>query len=202
MAIEYISDMELDQKLGANRAVVVLYSFEQENDLKMSRILGRIQAERSDDVRFFAIKLDDEQKRAQRHGITVAPVVRVFVGGKPVAQTAGIQAREAISRQIDAVVNRPVEELTILSIKECEVRVTKGEWMNAVTSGLLAGVVFSVAIHYLQGVFVFMVPAIALGFFILNDNFRFSWEQKALAIGLMLVVGLFGGDFLRWAYAK
>jgi len=202
MAVEYISDVDLDKKLESSRAVVVLYSFEREYDLKMLRILGRIATERTDGVGFYTVKLGEERNRAQRHGITVAPVVRIFVSGKPVAQIAGLQPREAISRQIDAVANRPIEELTVLTVKQCEVQVIKGEWMNAVASGIFAGVAFGVGIHYLEGVFRFAVPATAVGFFILNDNFRFSWPQKALAIGLMLVVGLYGGDFLRWAYAK
>jgi hypothetical protein len=197
MAIEYISDAELEGALGSNRCVVVLYSFEGEYDLRTWRMLDRIANERNDDVRFYAVNLDGDKQRQRRHSVTAAPIVRIFMRGNPVAQMAGVHARDQVARRIDEIVNSRPEELSVLTEKESEVRVVKGEWTIAITSGILAGAVFRFALLHLSGVLVLMVPASAAGFLIFNDNFRFSWEQKATAIGLMLAVGFLRVDFLR-----
>ena len=105
MTIEYVSDLELKKKLESDRPVVVLYSLERDADLKMLRILGRIAEDRNDDAHFCAVKLSSHPERAEQHGVRAAPVVRLFVGGNPVAQIAGLQPRDAISREIDSVVN-------------------------------------------------------------------------------------------------
>jgi hypothetical protein len=157
----------------------------------------RIANERNDDVRFYAVNLDGDKQRQRRHSVTAAPIVRIFMRGNPVAQMAGVHARDQVARRIDEIVNSRPEELSVLTEKESEVRVVKGEWTIAITSGILAGAVFRFALLHLSGVLVLMVPASAAGFLIFNDNFRFSWEQKATAIGLMLAVGFLRVDFLR-----
>ncbi|PKK81993.1 MAG: hypothetical protein CVT49_16055, partial [candidate division Zixibacteria bacterium HGW-Zixibacteria-1] len=113
----------------------------------------------------------------------------------------GEDQRDDIIREIDSVLSRPVEELQPLDKEELKVRVQGGEWGNAITSGIVAGIVLGFALQYFQGVLMLMVPAAAIGFFIFSSNFRFSWEQKALAIAIMLTVGFFGETFLRWAYS-
>ena len=204
MSMEYLADSEFEKRvLGSKRLVVVLFSLERDADLKMSRIIGRIAGERGNEAEFLVVKLSESPGCAKRYGISVAPMVLLFAGGNAVGQLVGLHPKDVISQQINRVLARPVDELPILGVKEMKVRVgATGEWSMAVTSGLVVGAVFALALHYVRGVLAFMVLAFAIGLFILNDNFRFSWSQKVLAIGLMLAVGLFGPDFLKWAYAK
>ena len=204
MSIEYVSDSEFEERvLGSKRPVVVLLTLESDLDQKMSRIIGRIAADRGDEAEFLAVKLSESPLLAERFGPSPTPRVLVFAGGNAVAQLVGVHARESICKEIDKVVSRPVDELPVLREEDLKVRVSAGgEWSNAVTSGLIAGVAFGFALHYLSGVLILMIPAFAVGLFILNDNFRFSWSQKLVAIALMLVVGLFGPDFLKWAYTQ
>ena len=197
MILEYVSDVELEKKLKSDRPVVVLYSLDQDVDLKMSRILGRIAAERHNEVHFCGVKLSGDPNHMKRHGIKFTPVIRMFVGSNPVSQTAGLQPRDVISQWIDSIINRPVEELKPLNHEEMQVKIVEGEWWEAIGSGVFAGIVLMFTKHHFEVVHILMVASVAIGFLIINENFRFSWEQKAFAIALMLIVGFFGDNVLQ-----
>jgi len=120
------------------------------------------------------------------------PGVILFAGGNAVAQLIGVHPKDALTQEIDKVRSRPVHELPILRAEDLKVRVNAGgDWPNAVTSGIAAGVVFGLARQHLTGSLALMIPAAAIGLFIFNDNFRFTSTQKIFAIGLMIAVGLF-----------
>ena len=72
-----------------------------------------------------------------------------------------------------------------------------GDWGSAMISGIVAGVVFAIARSNFTGAASLIVPGLALAFFIQNKNFRFSWFQKAFAIGLMFIIGMFNKELVE-----
>ena len=69
-SIKDVSSSELDNMLTHDQPVVVLYSLENDADMKMARILGRIARDRGEAIQFALFKLND--KKAGLNGITIS----------------------------------------------------------------------------------------------------------------------------------
>jgi len=186
--------------LQFEKLVIVHFSLESEYDSRITPFLDELLLHYSESIRFCKIKMSDQPIVTAKYAVTMAPTLLIFAFGKAVAQIVGAVTKETIKLKIDSVIGKSSEELPELSLMELKkaYKQNDGEWGSAMISGIVAGVIFAIARSNFTGAAAIIVPGFALAFFIQNKNFGFSWYQKAFAIGIMFIVGMFNKELLEF----
>jgi thioredoxin 1 len=187
--------------------VLLHFSLESQYDLQINPILEELFSKYSGSMKFVKINISENTLTASKYAVTLAPSLLIFVQGKVVAQIVGVVSKDTISAKIDLVLQKSAEELPELSFKELKkaYKQNSGSWNNALTSGLVSGVIYAFSLSHFKGtIAILMVPGLAYAFCIQNKNFRFSWLQKIFATGLMIYLGWYWREILQFVshYAK
>ena len=185
--------------LKSDEIVMVHFSLDSEYDLKIVPSLKELLGQYSSTIKFCKIKMTEQTIASTKYGVSLAPTLLIFAYGKVVAQIVGAVPKDTIKLKIDSVIGKSSEELPELTLKDLEkvYKQNNGDWGSAMISGIVAGVVFAIARSNFTGAASLIVPGLALAFFIQNKNFRFSWFQKAFAIGLMFIIGMFNKELVE-----
>jgi len=197
--------------LQSDKTVIVHFSLESEYDIKIEPTLTELVIQYSS-VKLCKIKMKEQPIMPSKYGVFLAPTLLIFSFGKVVAQIVGAAPKESINLKLDAIIGKPSDELTELTLPELIKAYKKsykqddGEWNQAVFSGLVAGIIFAIVRSNFQSAASLIVPGLAIAFFIQNKNFGFSWLQKALAMVIMLLIGVFNKEIVelirQWFFAK
>jgi thioredoxin 1 len=198
-----VSDQSFKEEVLESRMpTVVHFSLDSEYDARMAPIRDELAESLTGRASFLLLNMSENPELCQKYGVSSAPTLLTFIAGKAVGYTIGMQTIDELRTRVTAVLDKPADEQQELSQedlkKASKAAQPSGEWTNALTSGLVAGGVFFFARAHLQGAASLIVPGFAMAFFITNGNFRFSIPQKALAILLMFVIGMYGQDMLDW----
>jgi thioredoxin 1 len=192
-----ISDSNFEAEvLRFEKLVIVHFSLESEHDAKITPFLDELLLEYSESIKFCKIKMSDQPIVTARYGVIRAPTLLIFAFGKTVTQIVGAVSKETIKLKIDNVIGKSSEELTELSLIDLKkaYKQNEGDWGSALISGIFAGIIFAIARSNFTGAASLIVPGFALVFFIQNENLRFSWFQKAFAIGIMFIIGMYNKE--------
>lgn len=181
---------------------VVHFSLDSEFDAQMQPLLESLARSLTSKATFATVNISENTNLCEKYGISLAPTLLFVVTGKVVGYIIGIQTAEDLKLKVSTMLEKPADdhkEIDPGEIKKAsKAAQPSGEWSNALTSGLVAGLVFLFSRTKLEGAATLIVPGLAMAFFITNSNFRFSFAQKAFAIVLMLVIGTYGSDIMKF----
>jgi len=195
-----LTDLNFEfEVLQSDKPVMVHFTFECEYDQKIVPFIEDLIVKYTSSVKFCKVKIKEQPNTSTKYGVILAPTILIFAYGKVVAQIVGVVPKDTIKLKIDGVLGKPSENLQELSLKDLKkaYRQSNGDWGSAMISGIVAGVIFAIARSNFTGAASLIVPGFALGFFIQNKNFKFSWLQKAFAICLMILIGMFNKELVE-----
>ena len=66
----------------------------------VSPVLDRIAEERQGQLKLVKVNIDEEQRLAQRYGVSSIPTIILFKDGQPAAAAIGAQPKTALERQL------------------------------------------------------------------------------------------------------